>query len=615
MKKISDIPADVKTNALFSGGMTLAVILPLALKFDFYYDLNDDVLIKDILSGVYSGTPESYTMQILYPLSWLLSMLYRLLDVPVFGGFLLLCQFGSIYLIGYRSCQLIGFRSDQRSAWPAKLLAMGVQSLFWLAVFGKHLVFVQYTVAAGKMACAAIFWLITSGCVRTKKSFLRENVPALVLYWTAFCLRSEMALLLLPLAGVAGLCKWGQEKQIFTKENFIKYLSTFGALMLGIGLCQGIDTAAYSVDGWSQFRQYFNSRTELYDYQMDFIRNYEENAQYYEAAGVSRQQHALLNNYNFGADDSIDEVLLAKLEEEALKRPEAGGFLRKSFGDAFWDLRSGHWLGRADMPYNLVFLACAAFAFLAGLKKGRRYLLWQVPLCVLTAAALWMYPLLRDRPADRVFHPLYLGQIAVFAGMLFAENTKEEQKDRQGRRCAGEARGISRIAAASVQLLCSAAAVCVLCISALFLLPAFSDVSSEYANREATNRTNEAVMDYCMSHQNQLFLEDVYSTVYYSEKIGVDRDKPFNYDLLGGWIVKSPLTEKKMAAFGYGTMGEAVRSGKNVSLLCESGSDMSWLEDCFVQMGIDAKVVKTGNITEEVEIYQVISGQTGEVIR
>ena len=31
----------------------------------------------------------------------------------------------------------------------------------------------------------------------------------------------------------------------------------------------------------------------------------------------------------------------------------------------------------------------------------------------------------------------------------------------------------------------------------------------------------------------------MYSTVAYSEKIMLDRDKPFNYDLLGGWLVKA----------------------------------------------------------------------------
>ena len=59
----------------------------------------------------------------------------------------------------------------------------------------------------------------------------------------------------------------------------------------------------------------------------------------------------------------------------------------------------------------------------------------------------------------------------------------------------------------------------------------------------------------------------------------LDRNKPFNYDLLGGWLVKSPLTKQKLSAFGYASMGEAVRSSEKVCLLADEGTDMSWLTE------------------------------------
>ena len=40
-------------NCILSLAMALILAGILAARFDFYYDLNDDVLIKDILSGVY----------------------------------------------------------------------------------------------------------------------------------------------------------------------------------------------------------------------------------------------------------------------------------------------------------------------------------------------------------------------------------------------------------------------------------------------------------------------------------------------------------------------------------------------------------------------------------
>lgn len=603
-EKISKISIGQRSDLLWAFGMTAALFAIIAVRLDFYYDLNDDVLIKDILSGVYSGTPDGHTMQLLYPLGLLLSLLYRALSIPVFGVFLALCQFGSIFAIGYRTAM-------RCKKWQEKLLALAAEGVFWFAAFGWHLLFLQYTVTAGMLASAAIFWFLTSdGKGRSPAGFLKENLPALVLYWIAFCLRSEMALLLLPLAGVAGLCKWGREKKVFTKENVCKYLVTFGALALGLIVCLCADRLAYSGEDWRAFRQFFNERTELYDYQKDFIDNYEENAADYEALGVTKTQQALLANYNFGVDDSIDESLLAQLEEAAVARPQSGGFLKKSAAEGIWSLRRIHWLGSQDFPYNLVFLICGIFALGLWFVKGRRYLLWQVLLGFAAGAALWMFLLLRDRLADRVFHPLYLGQTVLFAGFLLLEMEKdlgrEELREKDGSSKAGN------LLVAPGHLAAGAAAVLVFCFCLIQTPKTYASVLAESVRREEVNQVNAAVMDYCSAHPGRLFLEDVYSTVDYSEKITVDRDKPFNYDLLGGWLVKSPLTKEKLSAFGFSAMGEAVAAGGSVSLIDEEDSGMVWLVDYFEEMEIPVRVVKTGKIAEGVDIYQVVPLESGE---
>lgn len=688
LRLAAKIPKDKRKDLLWAFLLTAALFIPLCVKFDFYYDLNDDVLIKDVLSGVYSGTPDGHTMQLLYPLGFCLSLLYRGLSIPVFGVFLAVCQYGSIFLITYRTAR-------QCEAGRAKFVALLAEGAFWAAAFGSHLVFLQYTVTAGMLAGAAVFWMLTSdggsgaafccdaaeadgrsgaasGCDaveadgsknaqvrggaalwRPAAAFLRKNLPALILYWLAFCLRSEMALLLLPLAGVAGLCKWGQERRIFTKENACKYLLTFGMLVLGLVVCLGLDSFAYAEEDWSAFRQFFDERTELYDYQKDFIDNYEENEAYYEALGVSMQQHALLANYNFGVDDSIDENLLAELKEAAVNRPGAGGFFRKSVSEGLWSLVYGHWTAKGDFPYNVVFVLCGGFAFALCFLKGKRRFLWQAPLCAVTGGALWMFLLLRDRLADRVLHPLYLGQILVFVGLVLLEMKTDGRKREPGPALAGDGTAVTVPAADKgtvqaakgrsaaddgnaldgyavdergglreknasrmtvVRAAAAALSVLVLVICALQAVKTYRATSEEYARREAVNQTNEAVLAYCSAHPGRLYLEDVYSTVSYSEKISVDRNKPFNYDLLGGWLVKSPLTKEKLGAFGYASMEEAVRAGGNVSLLVETENDMQWLREYFAWRQVPVRVVKTGTVTEGVDVYQVVPEGTQESI-
>ena len=42
-------------NWILAGGFVAAVMLIIGSLFDYYYDLNDDGLMKDILAGVYTG--------------------------------------------------------------------------------------------------------------------------------------------------------------------------------------------------------------------------------------------------------------------------------------------------------------------------------------------------------------------------------------------------------------------------------------------------------------------------------------------------------------------------------------------------------------------------------
>ena len=67
---------------------TLLLALLLTVQFDFYYDLNDDTMIKDIVSGAYTGEPSGYCIQMLYPLAWCLALFYRAIPtVPWYGLF------------------------------------------------------------------------------------------------------------------------------------------------------------------------------------------------------------------------------------------------------------------------------------------------------------------------------------------------------------------------------------------------------------------------------------------------------------------------------------------------------------------------------------------------
>ena len=556
--------------------MTVAVFAVFSIGWDFYYDLNDDVLIKDVLSGVYSGSPSGYTMQLLYPLGFVLSVLYRALSLPVFGIFLVLCQFGAVWAVGYQSAECCRTRKG-------KAAALISEAILWISVFGMHLVYIQYTVTAGMLAAAALFWILTAK---------RHRWFALVLYWLAFCLRTEIALLLLPLACVAGLCalvrEWKKERAA------VRYFSLFGILILGMGALYAADAAAYSAPEWKQFRQFFDDRTALYDYRLDFVEQYEENRAVYEKLGISQERQQLLANYNFGADDEMDAVMMHRLAQEASAAQEKPDF-KKELSVAVWRLAHENWFGKGDAPFNLLWLGMGLLLCAFFCMERRFGRIWQPLLGGACGTALWLYLLLQGRMVERVTHPLYLAQILLFAGMLFAESRAADAVK-------------LKIADTETWSLGLAAGMCAL--AGIACLPgAVSRIEAEAGRREEVNAANEAVMDYCRAHPKTLYLEDVYSTVAYSEKLMTDRDKPFNYDLLGGWLVKSPLTSRKLSAFGFSSMGEAVRAGEGVNILAEEGSDMSWLKEFFTDTGVEAELLKVGGIEGGTDIYQVIPAE------
>ena len=588
-------------NCILSLAMALILAGILAARFDFYYDLNDDVLIKDILSGVYSGTPDGHTMQLLYPLGALLALLYRGLSIPVFGAFLLFCQFGSIWAVGYRSVVLVDeereardgapFASGMRSAASAARLGIkGVllfaEALFWFAAMGSHLVYLQYTVTAGMLAGAAIFWVVTAKG--------KERFRGLLFYWLSFCLRPKMALLCLPLAGAGGLCIWSREKQIFSKEKLRYYLGLFAALVIGMGVFYGFDVLAYSDPDWKDFRQFFDERTTLYDYHLDFVEQYDENREAYEETGVSRTLQEMLKNYNFGAADEIDTQMLSSLAVQA-KKTDAKEPVLSQVKKAIWRLAHENWLSKNDLPWNFVWLAVVFAWCSCCLQKGNRRYFRQPVFVACVGGMLWIYLLMQGRMVDRVTHPLYLAQILLEAGLWGTATSTAVP--------GANTRSTGRIHTAITAAVCGA--ILLLCI---FRVPGmWQSAVQEQIRRETVNQTNEDVFAYCRKHASTLFLEDVYSTVAYSEKITLDRDKPFNYDLLGGWLVKSPLTKQKLSAFEYASMGEAVRSSEKVCLLADEGTDMSWLTEYLEERGEPGMLLRIGSAGEGVEVYQFLS--------
>ncbi len=602
--------------------------LLMGLCFDFHFDLNDDTMMRDIMSGVYSGTPDGHNMQTLYPLGALLALCYRMCgSFPWYGAFLFLCQFGCFFLVGVRLCTLVdasvmpGQASSEREQaenggmrrrFAGKLLCLLVLSFFQWGIWLTHMVNVQYTITCGMLVGAAVFLFLTMpegvfGGTEpgnlSVKAFLIKSLPALFLFLLAFQLRSEMALLALPFLGLAGLFRWGADRPVFAAKTLCKYWGLLLLLLAGIGISLGADRLAYGGE-WKTFRQFFDDRTTIYDFYPEVLQE-EGFDEELEKLGISFGAQILLDNYNFGLDGRIDGQMLSDLAAHA--KEHVGG--ARDWGAVFreklllYRYRSFH---GGDAPYNLLVIfgyGINIIAMAVFLRRDLQSLFAagvQLFLVLSVRSALWMFVLLRGRDPERITHPLYLVEFILLSGM-FLRHLRHQ-------RCVG------------ARNLLSGAAAVLLLLSVWGLWKGIPVVRADQARRQEVNRDWEAIDAYCRAHPDTFYFEDVYSTVAFSGKLLVRGDHALaNYDIAGGWMCNSPLYQKKLAAFGIDDAADALASGQADFIMSDeevSLRGLAWLEVPYAENGMAVCVEEYDRIGENYGVYQVIPvSESGQYMR
>lgn len=608
-------------------------VILMGVFFDFYYDLNDDTMMHDIMSGVYSGIPDGHNMQTLYPLGALIALCYRLYrSVPWYGLFLCLCQFGSFYLIGVRLCELCGGTGKESGEGGKQLrkwvVLLGLSLYLW-GICLPHLINVQYTITCALLSAAAIFLFLTTPDGLDTRQFVVKNIPSVILVVAAYQLRSEMLLLTFPLICLAGLYRLVGEKKIFVKENLGKYGAVLGMILVGMLLSLVADKIAYGSAQWKDFRDFFDARTTVYDFYPELITD-ENYSQALTELGVAPDQQTLLNNYNFGLDDAIDTELMTRLADYAVHTIGAA----KNWGQIFREQLSFYryrTLHGGDAPYNVMVLWAYVAVFLLGLYEGlktkrskkndaevapwesgdrgngksagqemlRRYdFVWQIILLAAVRSALWMFILMRGRDPVRITHSLYLAEFALLAGML----VRRLQAGRNSLDGAVHGNAITRNGVARGMVILAGL------ILAGSLTNNLSAVREDQDRREWVNSSWDEIDAYCRNHEENFYFEDVYSTVSFSRRMFDGSDNSYaNYDIMGGWMCKSPLYYEKLKRSGIEGAGEALCAGDNAYLIMsdleavERGLD--WITAYYAAQGIEVRTEEVDVIGENVRYH------------
>lgn len=576
---------------------TVVLLFLLAAGFDFYYDLNDDTTIKDIISGAYTGIPDGYSIQMLYPLGNLIAVCYKAIPgVAWYGLFLCLCQFGIYMLIGYR---LTGLSQNKKIQYGL----LSLETILFAGLLFRFLVMLQYSITSGICMAGAIFLYITG-----KKGLKNQMIPILLVI-LSFMIRTELCLMMMPFLLVAGFFRMLLEpvEEEGKRADIVKQnLMILGIALLGMFAMKGMDMLVVNCSPeWKSFQAYFDARTKLYDFYG--IPDYDENQDFYDSIGLTRESYTLLENYNFSLDEEMNADTLEQIVAYIEQNPESCHlhqtfgriYTKKSISEALWlyqyRLRSG-----MDGSFGVCILL--AYLFLVVLncqrEKGQRVLLTLQLICMVMArSVLWLYLLMVDRMLDRIVIPLYLGElITLLAWILVSIQTVREKK------------ASNKV----LTMILSGFVVCLTVTGIYGLCVNGKATREEYLARENSNPRWEALMEYCKSCPENYYLIDVYSStsyqgVAYSEKIFKNVDNSYrNFDICGGWLAKSPLTTQKLAKAGIIIVEDALLNQGNTYFVAACDKEMEWMKAYYGQKGKEVTITRIDTVKkDENELFYI----------
>ncbi|MCQ2550320.1 MAG: hypothetical protein MJ134_09825 [Lachnospiraceae bacterium] len=559
----------------------------MAYCFDFYYDLNDDVVMKDILSGAFTGTPDGHNIQMQYPISWLISIFYRAVpQIPWYGLFLCAVVMGCMIIIGKRSLDLLENRYG--IGVGTKLVVITIELLSFLALYGWELIYVQYTVITALLCATAGFLFFTNEKQNDIKEILKQNLITIFLAVLAFNIRSEMFLLMCPFLGAIGLWRILEEKQ-FSKETFYKYIAFLMPIFLGIVATILVHSLAYGSKPWKDFQAFFDARTQVYDY--TWYPSYEEHQDFYDENGISKTQYELIDSYNFALDPRITtetlETIAAYQKQESAKQNFT---VRLVTGIKEYTYRILH----QDQPYTYFMFLGYCLVILLFWWQKEYWSIGKMLILLALRSVSWMYVILAKRVPIRISHSLYLIEWILLAAIVLRILTTENVNRKL-----------------NIDLIASYIAFGFVAVLSITILPGMlKQIQAEQQTRMELNEPKNALEEYASEHPDDFFYLDVYSSVTYSDKMFGKKDSAYkNYNILGGWAYPSPLYAKACDLEEKPILQQLKDNKKQAYLVVEEGGNPDFIVHAYQDLGEQISlelVTKLDGSTQVLCIYHIV---------
>ena len=566
----------VTAAAVFSVLCITGVLFPMM----FY--MNDDVTMRSILSGTYTGSPDGHAVYMKYPLTGIISLLYRITaNVPWFS----LLMSGFFFLA---VTMLLGHLANvSKKPGKADVSLIMCMALLCVALFLPHFIYMHYTVVAAILGSCGLFLTALGG-----------GKKAVLLFILCYCVRSQVFFLLLPFYAIIVLWKLWEKKW---REQMI----ILALLAGGIMACMAWNGLMYRSEEWKQFAAYNESRTQLYDYH-DLL-SYEEYRDQYESAGIGEWEYAILEKYTLVLDGEVDADMLQAASDIYSAKREA----ERSAADYFRFCLTEYYYHTlyTDKPYNYILIG--AYLLTVILLLSKKYWMRFFLVCCMAAgrSMIWIFLIWQGRFPERIYISLYLIEIMVLAGMIctmLTERADAEEAEQDSKAFSKEGKkqpGRSVIICAGIFFSLALLGVSVTQMTAAS--------ESAYLQQEDQKKW-KALTAYCKKNNENFYLLDVRSMVSYAGEVWENDSGYANYLLAGGWMSATPLLQSRIDSMGAVDGGELLirwsKEGARILYIVSPERDVNWLSGYLTQRFGVGQVEQIDSIMlDDEEIFCVYS--------
>ncbi len=558
--------------------------LLLAVKFDIQYDINDDVMIQDILSGAFLLEPSAYTVYMNYILSIILATCYKVFPiVPWLGLF-----FVGVYLFCMTAI-LNSILHNSDNIWTRVLLGLNFIGLIG-TLFLKNMVLMHYTILAAVVGGTALFLFILSKDTKGSLSILKQNTITMILLVLCYMIRSQVFLMLLPFLGAAGFYKLLLGEKFWLKLK--DYIPLIGLTFTMILLVFGIGKLPYQNQEWITYQEFNDARTEVYDYTKIAI--YEKHQSFFETLGINEQQVDLMNSYDLLLDDSITTKQLHEIANYTDAQTNLNKSVKSRIRFAFYDYVKSMLLESENMPLNYIVLSIYVFLMIFYVITKRYKELLSLMFLGFARSFVWIYLLYEKRFPERISMSLYIIEFLLLFGMFFHQYLRCKNIDFKPTKIFWKWTGIFFAL--------------VLGATSLYFVGRTQAAYEEQYNK---NIVMKGLYEYFEANPENFYFLDVYSVAKYSEPVFEWKETRYqNSLLLGGWVTESPLVDEKIGYLGTDSSLKALLEKEEVYFVMNTEYSTKYIEeylktkdsDIMIQYKDEVNIKDTGFTIYELQL-------------